>query len=405
MSQVVSDDTFSHLNPIAELGVAARLALKQRAETNRLETGQKLVPPDPTTWLTYLVEGTLRLVSKGTVVESINEQSVRARDPIFADGIDFAFAEKPSRVVHVDRNHLATLRNEHRLDGFEVVDDPSLGAESAILHQLYEACNTGKLKVPSMPEVALRIRRMAQDPNTAIRSLAGIIQMDPAVSGKILHVANSALYRGNTAVNSVKGAVVRLGLEVTRNLATTLAMRDSFRASSPLIKRRMQLLWEHSVRISALSFVLARKSKVLDPERALFAGLVHDIGVVPILQFLVSNKLDLAAEELERTVESLRAAAGLLVLRSWGLEPAFTVIAEQADEWFRDTKPEPDYCDVVLIAHLCEDSDLQHDAALPSATEVPAFRKLGFRDASADFSNKMLEEAVEEIVAVQKFLG
>ena len=180
MSQAVPDDTWSHLNPIAELGVAARLALKQRAEINRLKAGQKLIPPDRTAWLTYLLEGTLRLVSSGTVVESISEQSVRARDPIFAEGIDFAFAEKPSRVVHVDRNHLATLRDEHRLEGFEVVDAPSLGAEGAILHQLYEACNTGKLKVPSMPEVALRIRRMAQDPNTAIRNLAPLASMSNA---------------------------------------------------------------------------------------------------------------------------------------------------------------------------------------------------------------------------------
>ena len=113
----------------------------------------------------------------------------------------------------------------------------------------------------------------------------------------------------------------------------------------------------------------------------------------------------MAADEVEHTVETLRGAAGLLVLQSWGLEPAFTVIAEQADEWFRDTKPEPDYCDVVLIAHLCEDSDLQHDTALPSANEVPAFLKLGFGNAGADFSQKILEEAVEEIVALQKFLA
>jgi HD-like signal output (HDOD) protein len=114
-----------------------------------------------------------------------------------------------------------------------------------------------------MPEVALSIQRMADDPDVGIPELTKVIQMDGTVAGALLHAVQQPPLPGRQAITNIRDAVVRLGLKTTSMLATNIAMRQTFHGKSPLIKRRMGQLWEHSVNVSAIAYVLARKTRKL----------------------------------------------------------------------------------------------------------------------------------------------
>ncbi len=108
----------------------------------------------------------------------------------------------------------------------------------------------------------------------------------------------------------------------------------------------MKALWKHSTRVAAICQVLARITKRFDPEHAMLAGLMHDIGSVAVLNYIENcHTEDLQAPTVDHAVENLRAQTGGMILRSWGFATDFIVTALEAEEWMRNKGPEPDYCD------------------------------------------------------------
>ncbi len=292
-----------------------------------------------------------------------------------------------------------------QLNGYEVVDVQVTDTESELFQHLFNAYNNGKLELPTMPEVAMKIIKLADDPNAKLTEIAKIIQLEPAVAGSMLKAANSSLYLGNKPVDNIKNAVVRLGLKTTRNLATSIALRDTFQVKAQHIKQRMQDLWEHSVNISTLCYAIARKQPSFDPERALMAGLMHDIGVIPILNHIDKNNLDLSSDELETTIAKLRAMVGGLVIDYWGLDSELKTVVEEAEEWYRNPAPEADYCDIVVVAQLYEAQESANPNTFPILEEVPAYHKLALGELDEEKQLQIIKDAEEEILSIKQALN
>ncbi len=89
----------------------------------------------------------------------------------------------------------------------------------------------GTLMLPTLPEVALKVREVVDEPDVTAAQLAEIIITDAALSTRLLKVANSALYRGRIPTETIQNAVSRLGLTLVRNLVTSLVMEQMFQAT------------------------------------------------------------------------------------------------------------------------------------------------------------------------------
>jgi HD-like signal output (HDOD) protein len=116
----------------------------------------------------------------------------------------------------------------------------------------------GTLVLPTLPEVALKVREVVDEPDATASQIVDIVITDAALSTRLLEVANSALYRGTRAAESMQMAVSRLGPTLVRNLVTSLVMEQMFQATSNRLDKRLHVLWEHSTNVSALSQILAR---------------------------------------------------------------------------------------------------------------------------------------------------
>jgi HD-like signal output (HDOD) protein len=400
------EQLLARLSPVAELSAEHRAHLAHKARFLELKPGLRLEARDEHRWMGYLVSGKLNLVCDSTP-ELLTPDAARAVHPIFRhDRLrDYAVALTPGRLLRIDRQLYETLLKDETRTGIELEDLELTEVEGEIIASLYRACLRNTLELPSMPEVALAIRKATEDPDVHLNELSRIVQTDMAVTGGLIKAANSAVYGGSAPVANVGAAIRRLGMDTTRQLVMGIAMRRVFETDAPNVRTRMHELWEHSVRVSALSFAIARHCGGFDPDQALLAGLLHDVGIVPILDYIGRHNPDIGPDEIERIISTLHGMTGELVVSHWGLGPRIAQVVREVDQWHRGGSDDgkADYCDVVQVARLYACAQ-QGRTDVPRFDSVPAFERLGLGTVSDGERIDPLEEAEAEIAAVMALL-
>lgn len=263
------------------------------------------------------------------------------------------------------------------------------------------------LKLPSLPEILMKVREALDTPETPSAHIARLIQTDPSLSTKLLQLANSPLYAKDREIISIQEAVTRMGHKVVRNLVMTVLLEDVFKAISPLLNERVRRLWDHSLDVAVLSALLAGLTTKLDADKAMLAGLLHDIGIIPILHYAQAEP-SLRAEhsnELEAVIQRLRAEYGPIVLRYWEMDEDICRAAADAEDWLREGGNEIDYSDIVILAqrHLMMDDQISAD--LPPFPDMPAFQKLADQELTPQMSLKVLNDARTEISQIRALLS
>jgi HD-like signal output (HDOD) protein len=277
--------------------------------------------------------------------------------------------------------------------------------ESKLSFQLYRDLKSDAAILPSLPDLAMRIRKAIDDDMSDAREIARLVETDPAMATKLLKVANSAFYAGTAEVESLPKAVVRLGMKTTRQLVMSFALRDLFRNKNPEIQKRMVVLWKHSAQIAALSFVLAREVRRIDPEEALLVGLVHDVGTIAILNYI--EKYPALAEypaALEETIEHMRGELGAMILREWKFAPALIAASRDAELWERQHAGEADFTDLLIVAQALEKVRKQQSQGLPPIERMSAFRRVLGDDAGPEKSLKILHDAKAQVDEMRSLL-
>jgi HD-like signal output (HDOD) protein len=245
-----------------------------------------------------------------------------------------------------------------------------------------------EVSFPTFANATLKIRRALQDPAIDAERVARVIASEPLLAAKLVQIANSAAVNpGGKPVSDVRTAVTRVGFETVRSVAVAVAV-DQLRAAEEMKRHshRAELAWSHSLQVAALSFVIAQKTTRLNPEEALFAGLVHDIGYFYLLsQATRYPELDSDPAALDAVLADWHAAIGQTVLHSFGLNEA-TLAAVAEHEYGHYRMPARTLSDVVTLANLvAAQTNPIHVAAgtHPAKLNEPELFKT-LADASAD---------------------
>lgn len=285
-------------------------------------------------------------------------------------------------------------------------EDERRELESKVSFQLYRDLKNDKSVLPTLPDLALRIRRAIDDEDSDARAVARLIESDPAMAAKLLRVANSAIYGGLEPVETCAAAVVRIGMKTTRQLVLAFAMKDLFKNKDPMIRDRMRTLWKHSAQIAALCFVLAREIKHMQPEEALLIGLVHDVGTIAILNY-VQKFPELAQDEagLEETIKRMRGELGAMILRKWMFTPAVVAGARDAEEWLRQNRGDVDFTDLLIVAQVHELLRKKQLASLPPLEQISAITRVLGEDATPEKSLQILHDAKDRVDEMRSMLN
>ncbi|MBI3562757.1 MAG: HDOD domain-containing protein [Gammaproteobacteria bacterium] len=276
---------------------------------------------------------------------------------------------------------------------------------NALLEQIHSAQTENRLQLPSLPDVVLAIREAVHDERKGVAHVARLLQLDPILSARVLKIANSPLYRTGQPLTDIKHAINHLGLAMTRNLVTCLAMHNLFDVRSFAMKQRIRELWQHSAQVAAITQVLAKSQRGLSPDKALLAGLLHDIGVLPILVY-ADNYPDLCDNNrlLDQAIRGARAELGNSVLKNWLMDPDIVNIPLVADDYSYDHAGEADYADLVIMAQIHSGFGQQTPRPMLDLNKTPAFSKLTISKLGPDASLELLQQANREIAATIRML-
>jgi len=278
-------------------------------------------------------------------------------------------------------------------------------AKNQLFHDCYQFMQSDSLDLPTIPDVSFKINKAINDSAANNNKIARVVQIDPSITARLIKISNSPLYRGRRKIESCPEALTRLGLKSAQQIITTFALKGVFNATSPIIRKKMHELWQHSSYVAAISAVLAHKTPGFDPDKAMLAGLIHDIGIVPILAY-ADKQPDIlkSPKDLAETVRQLRIEIGVQILHKWDFHEDFSNVITHAENWFRDDNSIPDYADIVMISQLHSYIGKIDPKKMPKLDELPAYKKLVSGNLDADISINILDQAKDEINDIQKLL-
>ena len=246
-----------------------------------------------------------------------------------------------------------------------------------VQQELMQAIENDQLVLPTLPEVALRVREAAENPDVSIPTLAKVIGNDTALTARIIKVVNSPLLRTNREINDLQMAISRLGINYTSNLATGLAMEQMFQATTDVVDRKMREVWNKSTEIAAISHVLCRNFTRLPADQATLAGLVHQIGILPILTYAEEHSALLSDSiSLNHVIDRIHPILGEKILRTWEFPEAIAIVPGQHLSFTRASE-KVDYVDIVQVATLQSYIGSSHPFTQLDWNEIPAFDRLG----------------------------
>ena len=266
--------------------------------------------------------------------------------------------------------------------------------------QLMEAIDRDQLVLPTLPEVALRVREAAEDPDISIPVLVQEISNDAALSARLIKVVNSPLLRTRQEITDLAMAVNRMGISYTANLATGLAMAQMFQATSDVVDQKMRQIWARSLEVAGISHVLCRHYTQLKPDQATLGGLVHQIGVLPILSYAEEHdELLRDPASLDLVIDRLHPVLGNRILEAWDFPlPLRRIPSEHLD--FERNSAATDYADIIQVAMLQSLSGTDHPFTAMDWNSLPSFAKLGLSQSEGDEEDLSAEmEAAMQLLA------
>ena len=230
-----------------------------------------------------------------------------------------------------------------------------------VLHTiLVEKINNDTLVLPTLPAIALKVRKAADDPNINLNTMAEVVSQDPSLSARMIKISNSAYLGRAVKVISTQQAITRIGLRQMKNIVTALAMEQLFVSKNDVVKQYMSQIWSDTIEIVSNSLAVMQiytketKKRTLNLESIMLAALVHNIGALPILTEAERHAAVFANPNfLDLSIEKMSGKLGANILTEWGFEPEFVNIAYNWKN-FSVSAEAISYLDIVRLgAALC----------------------------------------------------
>ena len=131
------------------------------------------------------------------------------------------------------------------------------------------------LRLPPLPQVALRVLQLAANENVQLRQLSDLISSDPALASEVLTIVNSLAYAPRFPISSILQAIAAMGASHLQGLCLTVGVRGYLGRS--LCHPCMRAMWRHNLACAAIAEQLA-SAGFMDRDTAFTCGVMHDIG-------------------------------------------------------------------------------------------------------------------------------
>lgn len=271
-----------------------------------------------------------------------------------------------------------------------------------IFRNIAAQAGRGEISFSTNINATLKVKQLLNDPEAHLATATKLVLADPLFSARTVAIANSAAYnRSGTKINNVTTAVMRLGFGTLRSLATSLIVRQMGDGlSNPAMRKKSAELWEHTACVASLAQVIARRMTNIDPDTAMFAGIVHEVGGFYLLT-RAEEFPGLLDGELEEWVQYGEKIIGRGVLKALDIPDTICEAIEQAWQG-GGAQPPVTLGDVLILAN---------DLATTLSPLQPA-SEIAIHDTNArvDFMvgdetlSSILDDATEQIESLREAL-
>lgn len=273
-----------------------------------------------------------------------------------------------------------------------------------ILEDIAKDLSGDEITFPTFLDITFQVRTALKDPNLSVEMLSKLIGAEPLMSTKIIRMANSvALNPSGREIADVKNAIIRVGMEAVRTVSFAVAMEQLLKSKQMhAFEGISKKLWEHTSHVAALCRVLARKIAKINGDEAMFAGLVHDIGVFYLLSRaanfpeMVNDKV-----ELHGLLVGWHDNIGHALLSALG-SPESVLVAVQEHETDREIKDLKSLSDVLYVANkIANRTSSWRDPELDGEVDTAILDDIF----DAETLSEIVEESQEEVQSLKVALG
>jgi len=265
-------------------------------------------------------------------------------------------------------------------------------------------------QLATLPEIALEVMRVAEDPQATGDDLNRVLSHDPTLSARILKIVNSAYYGVRREVTSIGTAIGLLGFAAVKSIAIAASLTRMFRGGSVAGGFEARELWKHSIAVATAARALAPAVPGIEPNDAFLAGLMHDIGIIVELQacrdeFGAAITAMAADEDLSfLDAEALHIGAtheafGKALCKAWRLPAALATVTGHHHRPLLLAEPEGRLTALIHIAdHLAARAALGYSRTVHGTEIDPlVLERLGLTDADIESVSSVLVARVADV--------
>lgn len=210
----------------------------------------------------------------------------------------------------------------------------------------------GEISFPTSVNAVVRLQIALDDPDCHIEDAIKLVLSEPQLAARTVALANSAAFNRNAdePITNARAAVMRVGYRSLQILVASLVVRQfGARIVDPSIRAKAEQLWEHTAHVAALSHVIAKRVTFVNPDTAMFAAIMHEVG-----GFYLLSRADefpgLLDEDPEKWSELCEEVVSREVLRQLSVpEPVRNAIEGLRDGWL--SMPPSTLLDTLVLAN------------------------------------------------------
>ncbi|HLS80715.1 MAG TPA: HDOD domain-containing protein [Steroidobacter sp.] len=287
------------------------------------------------------------------------------------------------------------------------LDDDAAPVDSgafAFVSELAQEVSRGKVELPSFPDVAVRVRKVLADEFVSNEQIARVVSSEAALAARVFALANSAaLNRTGRTISDLKMAVNRIGHNNVRTAAVSFAIAQLRRASElKHIAGELEQLWREATMAAALAYAVGLRSRGVNVDECMLAGLLHNVGKIYILARANRHgNLFRDPGALPQVMRDWHANVGKAIVENWGF-PEHIAEAIGEHENIDRTVGAPDVTDVLTVAVMMSSFMGQETDLELNMQNVKAFWRLELDNAKCVH---IMRDCAEEIALLRTALG
>jgi HD-like signal output (HDOD) protein len=260
----------------------------------------------------------------------------------------------------------------------------------------------GDIRLPSFPDIAIRVQRVLEDTRAPRTQVAQVIGADAALAARILRLANSAFFSPPThQITDLQQALTRLGNQLVRCTAVSFSLQQmTLGGAEAKLRPTLQKLWRQGTLVASIAYVIARETQVAKPDEALMTGLMHNIGRLYIAVSETSHTAESDCKAWADMVQEWHPRIAGAILKHWKFPPPIVAAVSAQNEPQRESSGDG-MTDVLTAAIALVSCVFNRELLEETVSSVPTFQRLGLGAAEC---RRLLTATADQIKVLQAAL-